>query len=103
MSDRQLLTREMIDGLRPHPLDGATIHLSIVCKPGNEINFGPDYEVASDVAVLIYDGAVLLGWSDDYGTVRHPDHKLAPSVQKKAEDLVEAVSELWAAMLEAQR
>jgi hypothetical protein len=101
MSDRKLLSHEQILGLRPHPLDGQTIRLTIECKPGRLVNFGPDFEVCSDTAALIYDGAALLGWADDYGTVRHPDHELDPEVKERAEALIEAVSELWAAMIEA--
>jgi hypothetical protein len=69
--------------------------LTLEVRPGSEVNFGPDYQVASDIAVLIYDGAVLLGWADDYGTVRHPDCELEPEISHAAEELVEAAAGLW--------
>lgn len=49
---------------------------------------------ASDGGLLIYDGAVLLGWSDDYGTVTHPDHDIAPDIKLAAENAVEAINKL---------
>jgi hypothetical protein len=48
--------------------------------------------------VLVYDGAALVGWADDYGTVRHPDHALAPAVQEAAERLVSVATDLWMAL-----
>lgn len=72
-----------------------TLDLAIRVRRGHEVNFGPDYEVASDVAVLIYHGPVLLGWADDYGTVQHPDHELPPAVKAAAERLASAARELW--------
>jgi hypothetical protein len=76
-------------------------YLSIKARPGHEVNFGPDCEISSDVVALIYgDDAALIGWGDDYGTVRHPDRELPPAVKEAAERFVEAASDLWAALLE---
>jgi len=76
----------------------STRRLSIVARPGHEVNFGDDYEVASDVVGLIYDGAVLVGWGDDYGTVRHPDRELPTELTEAAERFIEAASDLWTAL-----
>lgn len=76
--------------------------LTLKVRPGHQVSFGPRHEVASDVAALIYDGTVLVGWGDDYGTVAHPYRELAPAVKDAAEAFVEAASNLWAALLDAQ-
>ena len=75
-----------------------TIHrLSIETKPGSEVSFGPDYEVASDNVGLVYYNGVLVAWTDDYGTARHPDHSpLDPGLQGRVEAFFEAASDLWA-------
>jgi hypothetical protein len=88
-------------GKRPTINTGSSRYLSIKARPGHEVNFGPGYEISSDVAALVYgDHAALIGWGDDYGTVRHPDHDLPPAVKEAAERFIEAASDLWAALPE---
>lgn len=80
----------------------AGIRLTLEVRRGADLNFGPDFEVASDMAVLIYDGPVLLGWADDYGTVTHPDHVIEPPILESAEQLVEAAGNLWSRLADAK-
>jgi hypothetical protein len=72
--------------------------LSLVAKLGAEVNFGPGCEIASDSVMLVYDGAVLVGWADDYGAMHHPDHALDPDVLEAAERLVSVATDLWVAL-----
>lgn len=78
----------------------STRRLTIQATPGNEVNFGPGHNIASDVVALIYSDGLLVGWGDDYGTVTHPDRELPPTLKAAAERFVDAASELWAAMLD---
>lgn len=80
-------------------MSDACRRLTLETRTGAEVNFGPDFEIASDSVVLLYDGAVLLGWADDYGTVTHPDHELDPAVRDAAERLVEATANVWALLV----
>jgi hypothetical protein len=54
---------------------------------------------ASDGALLIYDGAILLGWADDYGSVTHPDQEITADIKVAAEAAVQAVGDLLAALM----
>lgn len=77
----------------------SAIHrLSIEAKPGSEVSFGPGYEVASDTVGLVHYNGVLVAWTDDYGTARHPDHDLDPGLQERVESFLEAASDLWAVL-----
>jgi hypothetical protein len=51
---------------------------------------------ASDCGMLIYHRGVLIAWTDDYGTARHPDHELLPELGEAIEQLVEPASDVWA-------
>lgn len=59
----------------------------------------------SDAGVLIFhkgeraDSGELLGWADDYGTVRHPTRELPELVRDLAEAFVAAAMDLAAELM----
>lgn len=82
----------------------SVIHrLSIEARPGNEVNFGPDCEIASDNVGLVYYGGKLIAWTDDYGTARHPDHELDLGLRDRVEAFFEAAADLWAVLSDVPR
>lgn len=72
--------------------------LSIEAKEGQDVDFGPGVEIASDNVGLVYYNGALVAWTDDYGTARHPDHELDPGLRERVEAFFQAAADLWAVL-----